>query len=686
MVNINKLFKHLSIRTKLIIAFVFLSIVPLITVGLYTIKSNVKTLRAIAANRVYHDIETIKERSESFLAHIDTDLRFLSESYFFKELIDSYASYEAESTSVSNINIAHAQAQFEKARLSAEDRIGDFIQKKKIYYQIRYLDKVGDELLRVEFEPLSFKAHAVPQSQLRRKWVEEHYFFMASLLQSGESSFVPTELKAPEDPLRLIPAISYILPIFHPKQKADLEGILIANTFVQDFFRILDRPDKPKSDSTGDIILVSKEGFYLYHPDKKQDWGTLLASRDTDNLYHDYPSELAAEVLSGKPGGIVEYKDEMIAYAPLFTRSQPDNFYVIIWKTPKAAFFASVRSFQIIFFLLVLFSLLISSLLGYLAARHFTTPIMDMIRDTKAIADGDFSHRLSVETNDEIEEMAKNLNRMAEAIKEREDQIQHHAKDLEEKLTERTRQLSVAHAQIMQSEKLAATGKLAAGVAHEINNPISVIINRIECMMLETGADAEGAKLPQNLIDDLEVINIHAHRIAQITRGLLTFARKAPADFSPIEVNSLVEEVLLLMEKELVKSKINVERQLAVDLPSILANANQIQQVIINLLNNAWEAMPNGGSISIKTERILKGEKGEAVQLSISDTGHGVNEEKLNKLFDPFFTTKERGTGLGLSISYGIVKEHNGQIEVESEPGKGTTFTITLPAATNKSV
>jgi PAS domain S-box-containing protein len=229
-----------------------------------------------------------------------------------------------------------------------------------------------------------------------------------------------------------------------------------------------------------------------------------------------------------------------------------------------------------------------------------------------------------------------------------------------------------------QAEKLAALGTLAAGLAHELNNPIGIISSRAELMLLET----ESQPLPAEVREDLQVIHRHAQRIARIAQGLLSFARHSSGEHGPVDLNRVVDETLLLVEKTIVKDGVTLKRALASDLPPIWGDANAIQQVVMNLLTNARDVTSAGNEISVETAACA-GSSG-AVQLIVRDTGPGIPPEILPKIFDPFFTTKADGTGLGLSISYGIVREHQGTVDVHSQPGEGTTFVLTFQRVDGK--
>jgi PAS domain S-box-containing protein len=226
-----------------------------------------------------------------------------------------------------------------------------------------------------------------------------------------------------------------------------------------------------------------------------------------------------------------------------------------------------------------------------------------------------------------------------------------------------------------QAEKLAALGTLAAGLAHELNNPIGIITTRAELMLL----DAESKSLPDEVVEDLRVVHRHSQRVARIAQGLLSFARSPSGQAGRVDLNRVVDETLLLVEKTIVKDGVRIRRALAPELPPIWGDANALQQVVMNLLTNARDAVNSGGEIVIVTGVVAEPPGG--VQLIVHDTGPGIPPEVLPKIFDPFFTTKAEGTGLGLSISYGIVRDHRGTVDVRSTPGEGTTFALTFRGA-----
>jgi PAS domain S-box-containing protein len=244
-------------------------------------------------------------------------------------------------------------------------------------------------------------------------------------------------------------------------------------------------------------------------------------------------------------------------------------------------------------------------------------------------------------------------------------------------ITERKRaegQLQRQREVLYQNEKLAALGTLSAGIAHEMNNPLGIMTTRIEVMLLE----AEEQQLPPQVLEDLQVLHRAGQRVARIAASLRSFARQSAGERQPVELGTIVDEALLLMAKPLAADNVRVRTSLDRSLPPIVADVTAMHQVLMNLLTNAREAMPDGGTIDVETS---PAERPGWVRLRVADTGTGIPTEAISKVFDPFYTTKRTGTGLGLSVTYGIIEEHGGTIDVRSQPGLGTTFTLEFPAA-----
>jgi PAS domain S-box-containing protein len=224
------------------------------------------------------------------------------------------------------------------------------------------------------------------------------------------------------------------------------------------------------------------------------------------------------------------------------------------------------------------------------------------------------------------------------------------------------------------AETLAALGTLSAGIAHEINNPIGILSSRLELML-------EGRRnVPLELREDLEMLRRNVERVGGIVRSLLSAARQSPMERRSVDMNAVVEDTLMLVGKQMSKDRIQIFTTLDPDLPKIRGEPHTLQQVLMNLLVNARDAMPGGGIVRIETSRATGQEGG--VRLVVGDTGPGIPADVLPRISEPFYTTKTAGTGLGLPLSYNIIREHGGQVEVDSAPGRGTRFIITLPGDT----
>ena len=238
--------------------------------------------------------------------------------------------------------------------------------------------------------------------------------------------------------------------------------------------------------------------------------------------------------------------------------------------------------------------------------------------------------------------------------------------------------------QLRQTERLAELGTLASGMAHEIGTPMNVILGRAEFLQRKT-KDPETAKGLQTIVEQVE-------RITKIMNQLLTFARRRPAEFRQTDLNQVVEDTLEMVGERLKRHSIALKADLAPTLPLVHADPDQIGQVVLNLAINALHAIGDGGTLSVATSvasvpQESGGASSDMVELSVTDSGHGISPEDLDKIFSPFFTTKEagKGTGLGLTVVHGIVQEHGGKIKVESEVRKGATFRILLPIASSRS-
>jgi two-component system, NtrC family, sensor kinase len=327
------------------------------------------------------------------------------------------------------------------------------------------------------------------------------------------------------------------------------------------------------------------------------------------------------------------------------------------------------------------FILLISLSAGWLLHRMIYVPLADLEKGAKRLSSGNFDHPVPVRGEDEFGSLARSSNAMMGALKKSQQELTEWVHTLEEKVNERTQELRLAEAEVARGEKLASIGQLAAGIAHELNNPLTGVLTFTHLLRKKMPDGSQDA-------EDLDLVIRETKRCASIIRRLLDFAREKTPEKALVNLNGLIEETVRFVERSAALQQIEIAMDLDADLPPLLVDADLIKQVLMNILVNAQQAIEDHGKILVEScvkRRRLAGTSTEpmpVVEIAISDNGCGIPKANLQRIFDPFFTSKEvgKGTGLGLSVSYGIVRSHGGEIEVESTEGEGTTFRIYLPA------
>ena len=315
---------------------------------------------------------------------------------------------------------------------------------------------------------------------------------------------------------------------------------------------------------------------------------------------------------------------------------------------------------------LLLAAIIIAIFLGSALILYFinkaTEPLRELHDAAEAVGRGDFTKRINIRSKDEFGELSHAFNQMTENIELS-----------QSKLKQTVETLKTTQAQLIQSEKLSAVGEFVAGVAHELNNPLAAVMGFSEML--------RNADVGEKHARHLDLVFKSAQRCQKIVQSLLSFARRAAPERKPVSVNRLIEDVLEMIAYPLRTSNVKVITQFGTKLPVVLADGHQVQQVVLNLINNARQAIEahtDSGRITITTSHDVR-----FVRIVIQDNGPGIAPENLKRIFDPFFTTKEvgKGTGLGLSLCYGMIREHGGNILVSSQPGEGASFTIELPVA-----
>ncbi|MCK4307689.1 cache domain-containing protein [candidate division WOR-3 bacterium] len=338
------------------------------------------------------------------------------------------------------------------------------------------------------------------------------------------------------------------------------------------------------------------------------------------------------------------------AYEPI--KNIKDEVIGILYVGILEKKFVDLRKRTLLIFLgITVAGVFVSLIIAYLLTNRIIKPIKYLVSASKQIANGNLDARVKCNSKDEIGELGETFNFMAGSLKERDEKLREYAEQ-----------------EMMHSERLVTLGQLAAGVAHEINNPLAVVMGRAEFLASEMG-DADPI-----ILKSIKTIEHESGKAASIVRKFLSFARQPEPKFELTDINKLLENSLTLASHQALIEKITIVKNINEKIPKILADPQQIQQVFINVILNAFQSMPGGGKLLVAT-----GMKNGFVETKFTDTGSGIAKEDLNKIFDPFFTTKKRGTGLGLAISKNIIDKHSGTIGIESELNKGSIVIIKLP-------
>ena len=310
--------------------------------------------------------------------------------------------------------------------------------------------------------------------------------------------------------------------------------------------------------------------------------------------------------------------------------------------------------------------------------RMVDRPLKELDTGTQKLSAGALGYQIEVHSQDQIGDLAESFNQMSLQLRAANEEITSWARTLEDRVEEKSRELRRAHDEVLHVETMASVGKMAAVVAHEINNPLSGILTYSKLLKKWVDNDTVSAQKKQEAQQCLDLISSESRRCGELVRNLLTFSRQAPMNVQSTDINHVVEQCTMLIRHNLEIAAIDLHSTLAEELPRLHCDPSQIEQVLLAVIVNAADAMPKGGNLWIDSR--LSNDGGQVI-LTIRDDGSGIPPEIMPKIFEPFVTTKENGhgTGLGLAVSRGIVERHSGKISVQSEVGRGTTVTITLP-------
>ncbi|MFC1609744.1 ATP-binding protein [Myxococcota bacterium] len=348
-------------------------------------------------------------------------------------------------------------------------------------------------------------------------------------------------------------------------------------------------------------------------------------------------------------------------------------------EQPVAIAFAASHKMRIQTIFWIVLSFVVALAAGLVLTQGISRPVAALVRGALELAKGNFGYRIALLGRDEFGRLSETFNHMGGEIEKRDGEIRSWNKELQQRVEDRTQELNEAQAQLLQSQKIAAVTSLGAGIAHEVNNPLAGVIGLVQVVRAKLKKE-DGKEEMVQILDSVEKEGL---RIKSIIRTLLTFSQSYGGEgFARLDLHAVIDDCIKLLDSQTEKERIVIRREYARELPPVLGNRTQLQQVFLNLLNNSRIAMTEGGCLTLTTSVL----DDQAVRIAVNDTGKGIAPEHIGKIFEPFFTTKDnwRGEGLGLTLAFRIVEQHHGKIKAKSDLGSGTTMTVTLPAAGNK--
>lgn len=481
--------------------------------------------------------------------------------------------------------------------------------------------------------------------------------YVSGLIPAQEGSFRTSE-----------ETIDIAVPILDDRQHAVIGAVKASYRFDSLFAMIT----QIRIGQTGHAMLFDAAGHPLVCP---------ILPRQA----HRIPAQLMAMIVSSDPGwGIADDDghggtDTVVGYAPVRGLKLPDNSWHVFVRQQPVESYAPIRDQlrNLAAIGLVMLGLLWA--MGRYVAARIAKPIQTLREGVEAISQGTYDQPLDIRTGDEFEELAVAVHRMADRLKASRVELEGLNEDLARRVEEKTQEITKHMQSLELAERLATLGKVASGIAHEINNPLGIILNRIECMEAESGY----LDLPEEMRRDLVAIRSQADRISRVTKSMLALSRGAATTLKPIDLNTVVQSCVESSKHRAAAKGVQLDVHLEADVPPIMGDRDRLETVILNLINNALDAAEEGdqpGLVTVRSGKDFSNDDPMAV-ITVDDTGPGIPEEILGRIFDPFFTTKEEGhgTGMGLFLSYGIVADHRGRLEIKNGQ-RGVQASVSLPA------
>jgi len=639
---------QVPIATKLILSF--LLIIVIISVVFMVVGVRLISIRIFteAQEKVRNDLNSAREIYLSTLNHINCAVQFTADRFFIRDalLSGNIENIKAEIISVREAAGLDILAITDKYgyvlfRTTNQENVGDNQGHDEIIHAVLSQEKPIAAPIIVSGEDLDIESHL--------------------LLEKAYIEFIDTPLARIRDETEETAGmmLKAAAPIFDTRNQ--LIGVVYGGILLNRNYEIVDKVKhtvyenlKYKGQDIG-TATIFQDDLRISTNVRNTDGTRAIGTRVSEEVYNQV-------ILQGEPWidrAYVVNNWYITAYEPI--RDMYDRIIGILYVGVLEQKYTDIENEMVLTFLAITFLGALSSMVvSYLIARRILVPINKLVGASQEISKGNLDAHVEISTNDELDYLANSFNSMAQALKRRDEQLK-----------ESTRQ------RIMESERLALIGQLSANVAHELNNPLQGIVTFSHLLLEDPNCQGQ----PKSFA---EIIVGQANRCRDIIRGLLDFSRQRKPDKTLTDINNVLGECLSLLENQATFHNINISKDFEENIPLAVIDPSQIEQVFINLIINAAEAMNGNGYLSLRTRSTTQG---DTIEIEISDTGQGISPENTNKIFDPFFTTKDvgHGTGLGLAISYGIIKSHKGTISVESEVGKGSTFLVRIPVSANGS-
>jgi len=656
-----------SLRSKLTISFVLVIIINGIVTSWMGVHLIGDEIIRRAQNNVRTDLNSAREVYRERLGEIRDVVRFTAVRSFMKESLMG-----------SNWDVTKAELQAIRENesldvLTLADKNG------VVLFRARDPGSFGDSQIHdhVVAAALSTREVVASTEIVSRQELREESEDLAS---QARVRLVPTPMTAPTQE-RVETAgmmLEAAAPIFG--DSANVLGVLYAGKLLNKNYEIVDKVkdmvykgEKYKGKDTGTVTIF--EGDLRISTNVRRSGGErAIGTRVSQEVY----DEVIKKGVPWIGRAFVVNGWYITAYEPI--RNLNGKVIGMLYVGMLEAPYIDLRNRLVFTFLgITLLTVILLSIIVDFTTGKIVKPVKDLLLATQKVAEGDLEQRVEIGSHDEIGRLADSFNKMTTELQKANDEYQSLTRTLEDKVRDKTEELKEAQDQIVRSEKLSSLGKMAAGIAHEINNPLtSILIN--SHLIAEKLSGEEKQRFGENL----DLIIDETTRSSAIVSGLLEFSRQTPPEKRPANVNDVIEETLLLLRSQVLAHNVEIDKDLGSDLPPITIDENKIKQVFTNIILNAVDAMADGGTLYISSR--FAPER-ECVEIKFRDTGHGIRAQDMGKIFDPFFTTKgTKGTGLGLSVSYGIIEQHNGELDIQSEIGKGTTVSICLPVSESKRI